>query len=122
MSGLIIEGPAALGESAITNTALLDSAIMAAAVGRTDDTAVRYDPRFYNFVIQLDSVGAATGLTIEGMGPSGTYDTLFSGVTANQIKTITGVYTQLRLTWTGGTPDGSGVASFWATPKFNGLL
>lgn len=125
MTMLIIE-ETSLSESATTNTALIDNGALERAVTKSLATVgdKRYDPRFFDYEIQVSAagLGAATSIDIDGMGPAGVYTSIAATVAAGTI-TVVGpevFYRILRITWNGG--DGSGEVAFWATPKFNGLM
>ena len=119
---LIIEEPA-LAE--VAGIALIDEGALERAV--TGVAALgdkRYDPRRDDFEIQVSALGAATDVTIEGLGPAGLYESIATGAVVDGTVYVVGpskFYRQLRFTFT-GAPDGNGRIAFWATPKYNGLL
>lgn len=121
MSGwLVLDGSLTENASAV---ALIDEKALRAAAGwNAEIVEVRQDPRRYNFVIQVIGVGGATSVDVEVLGPGGLWSTWDTGKVAGDTVVIsTGWWRQIRLTWTGGTPDATGTAAFEASPKFNGL-
>lgn len=103
--------------------AYIDERAMRTAAGYSaEDTDKRFDPRRYNHAIQITDVGGATSVDIDVMGPGGLWSSWETGKVAGDTVFIsTGWWRKVRLTWTGGAPDGTGVASFESTPKYNGL-
>lgn len=117
---LLLEGD--LVEDSTSHTAVIDSTLLSSL---KSGNSARLDPTLYNYQITISAIGTATSVTVEGMGAGGTWTQLAASktaaATANEV-TVTGVYQQIRLTWTGGTPNGAGRASFYAARKFNGVL
>lgn len=122
MSAWVIVERDDLTESVATNTAVIDDMVLKGAVDHAGRNSTRYDVRLYDFVIQIGLTGGATSVTVETMGPMGTWTTYQTGLVDDDMVAITLPARQIRLTWTGGTPDGTGTAGFWAGPRYNGLL
>ena len=110
-----------LEEDVTTNQALIDStSLTKAATGGVIET--NPNPQMFNYVIQITNLGGATGVDIDVLGPGGLWSSWATGKVVNDSVVITsGWWRGIRLTWTGGVPDGDGEAHFEAARKFNGL-
>ena len=119
---LIIEGT--LAENATSHTATIDKDTIASFLSA--GTNARLDLRQFDFHIQITGLGTAASVTVEGLGAGNAWTTVASSKTAASAAAAnfhkeTGAWQAIRLTWTGGTPNGAGTASFYATRKFNGV-
>jgi hypothetical protein len=111
-----------LVENAVSHIALLDGVkLQADADNPARSSAANLVD--YRFHIQIGTLGGATSVTVEGLGPANVWSTIASGLVAGASTHITaGAWHQIRLTWTGGAPDGNGRAGYFAARKFNGVL
>lgn len=112
----------ALTENSVSHTAVIDGVKLRLDAGNPARLA---DANLidYRFHIQIGSLGNATSVTVEGLGPANVWTSLATGLVAGSSTHITtGAWQQIRLTWTGGTPNGAGTAGYYAARKFNGVL
>ena len=104
-----------LSEDATSHQAVIDFAELRAVAAAEDVSGPKKrpeDPRMYDFVIQVTDVGAATSVDFEVMGPGGLWSSWATGKTVGQCVVFDqGWWRAIRLTWSGGAPDGTGFQS-----------